>query len=260
MSRLFVFLPLCVVLAPAYPQEPAARPVPEQARPPGHALPDADPFVFLEKCLERYDREVLGYNAILWKQERIDGRLQNPELVKVHFRERPFSVFMRWLQGARNAQCALFVEGQNDNKVLALPYGLLAHLGIFEKSPTGPEASQSSRYPISEFGLKKGTERVLKHWRMARAEGKLHVEYVGLFRVPAVGDRECYKIRRTRYARPEDNGVTELTLYIDRETWLQVGSVLHGAEGELIAEYYFRDVRVNPDFAPNQFERSALKP
>jgi Protein of unknown function (DUF1571) len=261
MARLFLVLPLCLFLAPAYPQESGALQIQEQVLPiHGGPLPDADPFVFVNRCLERYDREVRGYSAVLYKQERIDGRLYPPEKVQVYFKEQPFSVFMRWLHGARKAQCALYVEGQNGNKVLALPYGLLGHLGVFEKSPTGEEANQSGRYPISEFGLKKGTERVLKHWRVARAQEALHVEYLGLYRVPEAGDRDCYKIRRTRYSHPEDNGVTELTLYIDRETWLQVGSVLRGAEGQLIAEYFFRDVRVNPEFTADQFMRSALKP
>jgi outer membrane lipoprotein-sorting protein len=66
-------------------------------------------------------------------------------------------------------------------------------------------------------------------------------------------------IQRTKYARPEDDGVTELIIYVDTETLLQVGTVLKGADGQLIAEYYFRDIRLNPQFRPNQFTRAALK-
>jgi hypothetical protein len=258
MARLLLFLPLCSFAAPSYPYE-LIVPGDDQAQlVDGPSLPD--PVAFLEKCLARYDREVHGYSCILWKQERIDGRLNPPEKLQVFFRERPYSVLLRWLVGARQAQCVLYVQGQNNDKLLALPAGLLAHLGVFEKSPTGPEAKQSGRYPITEFGIRRGMERTLKSWQPARAEGALHVEYLGLYRVPLAGDRECYKLHRTRYARPENDGVTELTAYIDRETWLQVGTVLRGAEGQLIGEYFFQDIHLNPQFAPHQFDRSALKP
>ena len=40
---------------------------------------------------------------------------------------------------------------------------------------------------------------------------------------------------------------------------MQIGSVLKDTEGNLIAEYYFIDVKLNPEFSENQFTRSALK-
>ena len=49
-----------------------------------------------------------------------------------------------------------------------------------------------------------------------------------------------------------------LTVYIDLENWLQIGSILRDSEGKLIADYFFRDVHINPKFKDNQFTRSAL--
>ena len=48
-------------------------------------------------------------------------------------------------------------------------------------------------------------------------------------------------------------------MYIDKENWLQVGNVLKGEEGRLIGEYFFRDLKLNPDFPPDTFTREALK-
>ena len=47
------------------------------------------------------------------------------------------------------------------------------------------------------------------------------------------------------YRKAEDDGITELTIYVDKETWLQTGSVLKNKEGGLIAEYLFRDVEAS---------------
>ena len=57
---------------------------------------------------------------------------------------------------------------------------------------------------------------------------------------------------------PEEQGLTSLTLYFDVENWLQTGSVLRRADGELIAYYWFRDVEVNPHFAADQFKPAVL--
>jgi len=86
---------------PAPPQEqPVARPLD-----PEKPLPVADPVEFLEKCLAEYDRRgIEGYRLVMHKQERLDGQLQPPEVIEVFFRARPYSVTMRWLQGARDVE------------------------------------------------------------------------------------------------------------------------------------------------------------
>ena len=50
-----------------------------------------------------------------------------------------------------------------------------------------------------------------------------------------------------------------VTLMIDAETWLQVGSRITNPDGQLVGEYYFRDVELNPKFAPDQFKPSAFR-
>ena len=54
--------------------------------------------------------------------------------------------------------------------------------------------------------------------------------------------------------------IVDTTVWIDAETWLQVGIRSTNAEGGVIGEYYFRDIRLNPQFNPKQFTRDALQP
>jgi hypothetical protein len=222
--------------------------VPESAR------PDGDPVRFLAACLQRYDREVRGYTLTMRKTERVNGKVKPTEVVDVAFRERPFSVYFHWKEGAGLARRTLYVQGENDDKMLAL-----TGFGIQPLDPNSPLVKSSSRYPITEFGFKVATERVYRGWKEAQAEGTLHVEYLGLRKVAEVGDRMCHVLHRTRYAKVPEDGVTDLTLYIDRDTWLQVGSVLRDSNKQLVGEYYFRDVRLNPDFPDWQFTRAALE-
>lgn len=248
----------------------AAAPAASPCADPKVPLPSVDmvqlarqaPVRFLEQCLSHYDREVRGYHCVFRKQERIAGRLQPRETIDVWFRERPYSVLFRWLEGARKAEAALYVEGQNGGKMLARPSGTLTRRlvgDVVERDVAGPDARQSGRYPLSQFGVRKGMERTLAAWRAADGRGQLHVEYLGEQAVKEVGDRVCHKLRRT-YEAPENDGVTELTAYIDRDTWLQIGSVLKGEGGQLIGEYFFCDLQLNPEYKPAQFGPVALGP
>jgi hypothetical protein len=213
---------------------------------------------FLQMSLDRYDREVQGYSCILVKKEVVNGTEKPMEKTECYFKEKPFSVYMNWLKGAGLAQRVLFVKGENNDKMLVRPAGLLAFAGVVSRDTDAPDAKKAGRYIITQFGIKMGSERTLKAMLSARSRDALFVKYHGTFIVPEVGDRLCYKIVRTPYTPLEDEGVYELTLYFDVETWLQVGSILKGPNDQFIAEYFFRDVKINPTFKKNQFTKSAL--
>jgi hypothetical protein len=216
------------------------------------------PPLFLEMCLERYKREVRGYSTKFIKRERIGGKLEPLEKLEVHCREQPFSVYMNWLEGAKLAQKVLYVEGENNGKLLARGKGLLAGLGVFAKDVDSAEAKKTGRYTIDQFGPYLGTKRTVAAMHNAEMRGALHVAYQGLYKVPELGDRICHKFVRSPYQPLEEEGVNELTIYIDQENWMQVGSVLRDVHGNLIAEYFFRDLKINPEFKQDQFTRAAL--
>jgi hypothetical protein len=216
-------------------------------------------IAFLKSSIRRYNYQIQGYECTFKKQERLESKLELPETIAVKFREQPFSVFFGWLKGERLAKKVLFVRGQNNNMMLVKGAGVLALGGILVREPMGSDAKKSGRYPITEFGIKVGSLRTLAAWEAAQKEGKLTLKYDGIKKIKELGDRECYVIKRSDYAKPEEDGITSATFYFDKVTWLQVGSTLKNAEGELIAEYWFADVKLNPDFKPDTFVRDAVK-
>lgn len=217
-----------------------------------------DPPRFLEMSLEKYAKEVKGYKLLFDKQEKINGTMHKPQRVEVHFREAPFSVHMHWLVNPQLATKALFVEGENDGKVLARGWGPLRFLGIQKRDVDGADAKNSGRYTIAQFGFRKSTERTLEKMKQARARGELHVRYLGIEPVEKLGGLPCYKLIRTPYVPLEDGGLNELTIYFDQKSWLQVGSILRDSKGDLIAEYFFSNITLNPEFDPKQFTRDSL--
>ena len=165
---------------------------------------------------------------------------------------------MKWVRGARQAQRVLYVAGENDDKMLVHPTGWAGRLvKVVTRDPDGPEARQEGFYSIREFGLQTTLERTLRDWKAAQAAGTLKVEYLGVRNVRATGNRPCYTLHRI--SREADaRGVTDVTVYIDTETWFQVGTVLKGSRGELIGEYMYRDIQLNPPFKPDQFTAADL--
>jgi hypothetical protein len=213
------------------------------------------PVLFLEWCQTKYTSEVKGYTCIFCKQERVKGKLLPAEKIEVHFREEPFSVHMHFLQGG-SAKKVVYPDGDNHDNLAARPN--FPSFILVSRAIKGAEAMQNSRFPINQFGIQKGAESTLASMHRAQARGALHLRYDGVYKVPQLGDRTCHKFVRTPYTPHEDDDLNELTVYIDTETWLQVGSVLKTERDELIAEYWFRDVKLNPDFDDDQFTRKAL--
>lgn len=275
MQRLILWLPLCLLMAPDRPQSlpssKSAQSSTQVARSDKAPLPSAaemerlareQPATFLENCLRRYQREVQGYTLTMQKQEYLDGKLNPKEVIEVCFRDQPHSVYMNWIEGTGRAERALYVEGENNGKMLARPSGLLARKivgDVVERDVDSPDARHSGRYTLKEYGLKKAAERTLAAYKMEKENNNLKYEYLGIQKLKEAGDRPCYTLR-FHYTKPVRDGVTEATFYIDTSSWLQVGSVLRRGEGGLVGAYYFRDIRLNPEFKPDQFKRAALMP
>jgi hypothetical protein len=192
----------------------------------------------------------------------VDGKLQPTEVMEVQFREKPHSVYLRWLEGAGKAERVLYVEGENNGKLLARPKGALARAvagDVVEREVESAEARQPGHSPLNKFGIKKSTERILAALKAGKERGGLEAKYLGQVNLKEVGDRPCFKVRYSSEA-PIERGATEITVYIDKENWLLAGAVLKGEDGKLISESFFGDVRLNPEFKPDQFQRSALIP
>ncbi len=272
MNRLLLCLPLCLCMAPNY-ADTADRKTPPAPVivDDGTALPKADALerlakadviAFLEMSLRRYNREVKGYSGVLQKQELIAGKLYPSEVIDFAFREKPYSVYMEWKQGGRQADRVMYVEGENGDQLLARPSGGVARLvagDVVSRDVDGAEARSSGRYTLKEFGLKNSTVRTLIDWKAAREANDLQVEYLGRMALKEAGDRPCWTLRRT-LKQPDKNGVSEAILYFDTDNWLQIGTVLKDDKGNLLGAYYHRDVKLNPEFKKGQFERAALIP
>jgi Protein of unknown function (DUF1571) len=236
------------------------------------ALARTDALAMLNASMSRYRCEVKGYTCVMQKQERVGGSLGKVEIIDVAFRDDPFAVVMKWRQGAGLANATLYAKGENNGQLLAKSF-----IGLVTPSdPGGALARRSSRFTILDFGIHRGALRTHTIWKAASDRGTLKTEYLGTKPVPELNGRLCHWIRRTvdppevdnfsmadgevrSPARSPKDAIGQVTIMIDVETWLHLGSDIRHPDGSLIASYYFRDVKLNPKFDREQFLPSTLK-
>jgi hypothetical protein len=248
-------------------------------------LARTDPVAMLEQCLLRYRREVKQLRATLEKRERLDGVLHDPEVVRLAVRHDPLAVALRWEAGAREDRVGVKTVGvvypdpedpKRDRMRVWRPDARLSFMKETAVGPKDSDARRAARYCARESGLDQVMLRTLAAWKRAKDRGD-RIEYVGLEPVAEAGGQTCHVLRRTcpglevdsfalDEAPPTDpeklrkDGFTEVTLYVDAERRLQVGSRLTRDGGaELVGSYFYRDLELNPELPADTFTMAALK-
>jgi hypothetical protein len=118
---------------------------------------DGEPAKRLLLKLLLADRKELeavdGYTATFRKEERIRGRLEPEQTIRVKFRHRPFAVYMKFLKPSEGKE-VVYAEGRHDNKMIAHAAGLGRMLvPRLKVAPTDRLALAENRHPITEAGL-----------------------------------------------------------------------------------------------------------
>ncbi len=217
----------------------------------------------------------------------VRGDVPDPETKKT-----AIEVLMNWKSGARKPasditglarpiEATLFSEKPEPEgfggKVVTRP-GVLRPVSS-PMEPASPLAKGQSRYCIRDAGLYRSMLRTHEAWKTRQGAGELRCEYLGK-RTPEHIGRECHVIKRicprveidafeiggTASTDPKvvaAEGFTEVTIFVDVERWLQVGTELYRTEPDgtrvLVGAYYFRDVQLNPTFPPDTFTAAGMK-
>ena len=218
-----------------------------------------DPMAALTVSLQRYRRDVEGYTCTFIKQERINDKLREREVIHCDFRESPFTVRMEWLEGVGRAKVMLYPAGDRDDQLYVVPSNKLARAAIpyARRNLSDASVRAASRYPPNEFGVANAVRRLIQDWQIAKDRGMLRTRYDGIHPIAELGNRPCHVLHRDCVV-PEHDNMTAVTVYFDVETLLQAGAVLMTGE-ELLATYYFKDLVLNPKLDSALFTVERLK-
>ena len=244
-------------------------------------LAATDPVAMLDASLTRYARDVTSFRATLEKQERLKGTLHPPEIMKVAVQEKPVKVSMRWVSGARpflgvRTTGVAFVEGADDAHMRSWQPDAPSFLRKDKVDTKGFFARDASRYCIKDAGFLPTMLRTREAWGERQKAGELKFVYHGLRPIDKLGNRPCHVIERTCPHRELDSfsrdeatstdpklverdGFDTVTIYIDADTWIQTGSELKRANGDIVGTYFFRDLELNPKLTDEEFTLEGLK-
>ena len=115
----------------------------------------------LDDLVDRLDA-LEGYEAIIWRQERVGGALRPEQTLRMKVRHRPASVYLEDI-GVPEGCEIIHVEGRREGRLVSHPGGGLAGwlLPAIELDPHSPLAMAQSRFPITEAGLLPVARRLL---------------------------------------------------------------------------------------------------
>ena len=147
-----------------------------------------DKLGFLKHAIENYEKSTRDYTGIFYKQERLNGRLGKENKIAFKFKEAPYSVYLEWLENAKETDRLLYVKGQREDKMLVHPTGLFGFIKSVKRDPRGKDALKSSLYTCDEFGFYNTLKRIIGYYEMGTQSGDLVIEYTG---IENVDGRRC---------------------------------------------------------------------
>ena len=125
------------------------------------------------------------------KQERIDGKLNEPEYIFTKVRHRPFSAYLRFLKPDElRGQETIYIAGPNGAKGTMWGHGtgVKKIVGTLKLDPTGPIAMSGNRYPITEIGILNLVRRLVEVGEKDIQYGECEVKF---YPGAKINDRVC---------------------------------------------------------------------
>jgi hypothetical protein len=162
------------------------------------------------------------YSATFLKQEKLDGEdRQDLQTINLKMRHRPFSVYMKWLDGGDVGREILFVEGQYDDRMQVRLGGRKGQLlPALKLDPTGSVAMKEARHAVTEMGLLNLCELILKY-RKRDLTLKQGLRWQ-MLPDQKFADRECYCFVVEYDSKEIEPAYRKAVTYIDKELNLPI--------------------------------------
>lgn len=174
----------------------------------------------LRKGMKSFGK-VTDYTASMYKQERMNGELGEGQTIELKMKHAPFSVYMKWLSGDDRGQQAIYVDDQNEGKLLVQPGGIKGRLtGVLSLDPEGALAMAGSRHPVTQAGLVELAKTILKYQDSDLKRG--HGFQCELLDNATFGDRPCYLFTCLYDSEEFNSEYRKSVIYVDKELSMPV--------------------------------------
>jgi hypothetical protein len=214
------------------------------------------PYIKLAGASRDAIAAVKDYEATFTKQELV-GRVMFASKMIIKLRKNPFSVYLRFIDKNAGRE-VIYVEGRNNGKLLAHETGIKALVGTVALNPTDPQAMAEGRHPITEIGMQKMVEGVIRQWE---AEAKLGPEETKpLFYGNAkLAEIDCKVLETTHPHQLPQFRFYRTRLFIDKKTNFPIrlqqwAFAMNGGEPILVEDYMYTNIRTNVGLTDMDFD------
>jgi len=211
------------------------------------------------------DAEIKTFSCTLIKRESVKGTVTDYQYMDLRVKNRqvldngdvtPLSVYAQFqAPSSMKGREVLYVEGQNDGKILARRGGSRLAFITTSIDPTGPLAMRDNRYPITEVGFRNLMGRLIERAEADLRFDECKVEY---FKGAKIEGRNCTHIVVTHPIARDHFTFHRADIFIDKEFNVPVRYVSYGwpeaGELPLLEEYTYTNVRLNTEFSENEFD------
>ena len=240
------------IVGPAQPADPGSLPFAAAAAG-EHPL---TPMIRWAKSLRGDLAAIKDYTATLIKRERVGKQVLGPEHMALKLRQKPFSVYLRFLAPAdMRGREVIYVDGRNDGKFQVHLTGFQQLLGTISLKPNDPLALTDNRHPITETGILNLVDRLIEVGEQDLKHGDCMVR---VLRTTVQGnDAFCIEVDHPQ-KKPEFL-YYRAKIYIDQARKLPVRFEAYdwpqtGGEPPLLEEYTYLDLKLNVGLTDIDFE------
>lgn len=236
--------------------EPQAAPASKDPNVPSDGIEELirnDHIGLFTHAIAKHEENITDYTGTFHKQERIDGKLRDKQLIAFKFKEKPYSLLMTWKKNAGAADKFLYVKGRHDGQMVVHPTGIMRWKKSVRRDPAGKEAMKENLNPCYEFGLGNAMKRILRDYQLAKTNGDLKAAYLG---EKVIDARPCALIERI-FPEKEIYRYRRLVTAIDREYLVPVYMEATLWNGDLHSRYIFEGLRFNVGLEDKSFTRKA---
>jgi hypothetical protein len=206
--------------------------------------------------------QVKDYTAILYKQENIDGKVQEEQVLDLKIRHRPFSVYLKFREPKKmSGQEAIWIPSRNDGKLVAHGVGFEKHLGTQQLDPESYIAMRGCKYSIKEVGILRLLNTFLEVGKKDAKHGECNVTYTESVKISG---RDCRLIQITHPTK-RDYFIFHLArVYVDKELNLPIRYESYGwpsKPGEqpiLLERYTYAGLKLNVGLVDMDFNQKNL--
>jgi len=215
-----------------------------------------EPIRLAQKAREKF-RTIQDYSCMLVKRERVGGQMLPMEFIQMKTRNRPFGIYMKWQQPYDGRE-AIFAEGQYSGKLMVHSTGVEKVVGgTVALDPRGEMAMENSRHAITEAGLGNLIEQLNTRWEAERRLGQSQAEIRDNAKVD---NRVCWCVKMVHPNDPRHYTYYRARVFFDKETSLPIRFEAYdwprrggAADGDLVEEYTYRDLKFNVSLSSADF-------